>query len=106
MTRSRTIRTSPVAILTGTGGQAFCAGADLKEIASVGLQSLIDACTKGFDRFTRKQHVEPWIAAVNGFAMGGGTGIRAGLRHDRGRRGRQFWRAGSQSAASWRWAAA
>jgi enoyl-CoA hydratase/carnithine racemase len=67
-----------VAILTGTGGQAFCAGADLKEIASVGLQSLIDACAKGFDRFTRKQHTKPWIAAVNGFAMGGGTEFALG----------------------------
>ena len=67
-----------VAILTGTGGQAFCAGADLKEIASGGMQSLMDACTKGFDRFARKQHAKPWIAAVNGFAMGGGTEFALG----------------------------
>src|SRR5215217_3889495 len=62
-----------VAILTGAGDRAFCAGADLKERAGMSSdevlaqrQRLIDA-TSAVLRFEK-----PIIAAINGFALGGG----------------------------------
>jgi enoyl-CoA hydratase/carnithine racemase len=62
-----------VAVLTGTGERAFCAGADLKERATMTpeevvaqRQRLIDA-TNALLRFEK-----PLIAAVNGVALGGG----------------------------------
>ncbi len=62
-----------VAILTGAGERAFCAGADLKERATMSpdevlaqRQRLIDA-TAAVLRFEK-----PLIAAINGFALGGG----------------------------------
>src|SRR3954470_1018632 len=62
-----------VAILTGAGERAFCAGADLKERAGMSpdevlaqRQRLIDA-TSAVVRFEK-----PIIAAINGFALGGG----------------------------------
>jgi methylglutaconyl-CoA hydratase len=62
-----------VAILTGAGDRAFCAGADLKERAGMSSdevlaqrQRLVDA-TSAVLRFEK-----PIIAAINGFALGGG----------------------------------
>ena len=61
------------AVLTGSGEKAFAAGADIKEMA--------DKPTADFyleDFFAKwTSHVveavrKPWIAAVNGFALGGG----------------------------------
>ncbi|MGH6787099.1 MAG: enoyl-CoA hydratase-related protein [Novosphingobium sp.] len=61
------------AVLTGAGEKAFAAGADIKEMA--------DKPAAGFyaeDFFARwtshlvKATRKPWIAAVNGFALGGG----------------------------------
>jgi enoyl-CoA hydratase len=61
------------AILTGTGNKAFVAGADIGELAKQGP-------IEGRERARRGQHVlrrietspKPIIAAVNGFALGGG----------------------------------
>ena len=60
-----------VAILTGEGDKAFCAGADLKHTASQGMESFVPPSGFGglTSRFERKK---PVIAAVNGFAFGGG----------------------------------
>jgi enoyl-CoA hydratase len=58
------------AILTGSE-KAFAAGADIKEMQSKGFsQMFAENFFAGFDRVcaTRK----PWIAAVSGFALGGG----------------------------------
>lgn len=59
-----------VAILTGTGDKAFCAGADLKEMAATGLGVL----PPGFFPVLgdNVQVSKPVIAAVNGDAFAGG----------------------------------
>jgi len=62
------------AILTGAGGQAFCTGADLKEVSAGGLESLFSG-EGGFAGFVTARRTKPWIAAVNGFALAGGFEI-------------------------------
>lgn len=61
------------AVLTGSGEKAFAAGADIKEMAEKPasdffLQDFFSKWTSHFVKAVRK----PWIAAVNGFALGGG----------------------------------
>ena len=71
----KTIEADPairVAILTGAGRQAFCAGADLKEMsrgADIYARSTVDGGFAGFVFAPRKKL---WIAAVNGAAVAGG----------------------------------
>ncbi len=60
-----------VAILTGAGGKAFCAGADLAVVAAGGVDDLMTA-SGGFAGFVRAKRTKPWIAAVDGFALAGG----------------------------------
>jgi crotonobetainyl-CoA hydratase len=63
-----------VGVITGAG-QAFCAGADLKELAAG--RSVHDPGhpERGFAGIVRHFVDKPLIAAVNGFALGGGTEI-------------------------------
>jgi enoyl-CoA hydratase len=61
------------AVLTGAGEKAFAAGADIKEMADKPaadffLEDFFASWQADFVKRTRK----PWIAAVNGFALGGG----------------------------------
>jgi enoyl-CoA hydratase/carnithine racemase len=60
-----------VAVLGSTTPGMFCAGADLAEIARGGGNDLIDP-QNGFGGFVRARRAKPWIAAVDGAAMGGG----------------------------------
>ena len=64
-----------VAILTGTGDRAFSAGADLKEIGSGGIAATDEMKELGFAGVVRHYISKPIIAAVNGFALGGGSEI-------------------------------
>jgi enoyl-CoA hydratase/carnithine racemase len=63
-----------VVVLTGAGGRAFCAGADMKEIAADPASSRRTAAG-GFAGFVDLPHAKPWIAAVEGVALGGGFEI-------------------------------
>lgn len=62
-------------ILTGAGDRSFCAGADLKAIASgEGIHPTDPAQRKwGFAGVVTHRISTPLIAAVNGTALGGGT---------------------------------
>src|SRR3984957_14718613 len=56
-------------VLTGAGGAAFCAGADLKAIETLGGRLLSPDGPMGFTRLTPSK---PTIAAISGFALAGG----------------------------------
>jgi enoyl-CoA hydratase len=62
------------AIITGSGAKAFVAGADISEFASLNASGGKALAQKGQDLvFTKIENSpKPIIAAVNGFALGGG----------------------------------
>jgi enoyl-CoA hydratase/carnithine racemase len=61
-----------VLVLTGAGDKAFCAGQDLKSIPPRGSR-LRDL--GGWAGITSRTFAKPVLAAVNGYALGGGTEI-------------------------------
>ena len=61
------------AIITGSGPKAFVAGADITEFAGLTKVSAMALAKRGQDIFFKIEHSKkPIIAAVNGFALGGG----------------------------------
>lgn len=62
-----------VIILTGSGSKAFVAGADIAEFSNYSEEEGKDLAQKGHDVFNAiERSTKPVIAAVNGFALGGG----------------------------------
>lgn len=63
-----------VLIITGSGDKAFVAGADIKEFSNYGVGEGTDLAAEGqaelFDKI--ENFDRPVIAAINGFALGGG----------------------------------
>jgi len=61
------------AIITGKGEKAFAAGADIAEFAGFNLEEATKLSSDGHGIFNRiESYPKPVIAAVNGFALGGG----------------------------------
>lgn len=63
-----------VVILTGTGEKAFVAGADIAEFADYSVEEGQDLAAKGQEILFNviENFSKPVIAAINGFALGGG----------------------------------
>jgi enoyl-CoA hydratase len=60
-------------IITGAGEKAFVAGADIKEIDTLDAKTAAEFAKHGQDVFLKIENLFcPVIAAVNGFALGGG----------------------------------
>lgn len=64
-----------VAVITGAGERAFCAGADLRQVGTGPRTLSAAARRRGFAGFVRQYSPKPVIAAVNGLALGGGAEI-------------------------------
>lgn len=61
------------AVLTGKGSKAFAAGADIAEFTALDADSARKLAKRGQDLFFRMENSpKPIVAAVNGFALGGG----------------------------------
>lgn len=60
-------------ILTGSGEKSFVAGADIKEFSSFSQEKATELSKRGHFVFNKIENLnKPVIAAVNGFALGGG----------------------------------
>ncbi len=65
---------SKVCVITGAGEKAFVAGADIAEMAELTPLEAERFCRVGQEVFLKIEEIEkPVVAAVNGFALGGGT---------------------------------
>jgi len=63
-----------VVIITGSGEKSFVAGADISQMAELRPQQAMDFMEAGIDTFRAFEVLpKPVIAAVNGFALGGGV---------------------------------
>ncbi|MDZ4808335.1 MAG: enoyl-CoA hydratase-related protein [Bacteroidota bacterium] len=60
-------------IITGAGPKAFVAGADISEFNALSKDQAMSLAKRGQDTFARIENSsKPIVAAVNGFALGGG----------------------------------
>jgi enoyl-CoA hydratase len=61
------------AIITGSGNKAFVAGADIRGFAGLSKEEGMALAKQGLDTFFKIENApKPVVAAVNGFALGGG----------------------------------
>ncbi len=61
------------AIITGSGTKAFVAGADIAEFVNLNKEDAVALSKRGQDIFFKIENCpKPFVAAVNGFALGGG----------------------------------
>ncbi|MGB9867707.1 MAG: enoyl-CoA hydratase/isomerase family protein [Bacillota bacterium] len=68
-----TDRTSKVVVITGAGSKAFVAGADVREMRSMDVMQARAFSRRGNELMMRIENMpKPSIAAVNGYALGGG----------------------------------
>jgi enoyl-CoA hydratase/carnithine racemase len=85
----REVRANPdiwVAVVTGAGSEAFCAGRDVKELAAFQQKGELvpryDPRSPTYGDFGAHLHkfgiTKPIVAAVNGFAIGGGLNLMLG----------------------------
>lgn len=74
LTAAEADKTVRVLIITGSGPKAFVAGADIKEFAHFSVEEGKSLSADGHKQlFDHVEHLnKPVIAAVNGFALGGG----------------------------------
>jgi enoyl-CoA hydratase len=76
MTAAAEDDTVRVVILTGCGEKAFAAGADIGELARLDPVGAVDLARRGQALTRRMDRLgKPIIAAINGFALGGGCEI-------------------------------
>src|SRR5687768_11361849 len=60
-------------IITGSGAKSFVAGADISEFMGLSEGEGMDLARRGQEIFFRLENcTKPVVAAVNGFALGGG----------------------------------
>ncbi len=73
ITRAKEDHNTAVIIITGTGEKAFVAGADISELATTDAMTGMQFAKFGQRVFSNIENCgKPVIAAVNGFALGGG----------------------------------
>lgn len=64
---------APVVAITGEGDKAFCAGADVAELASLPPERVMESNLLGHEVFSAVEALrKPVVAAINGYALGGG----------------------------------
>ena len=91
------------AVLRSAGDRAFCVGTDLKERKTLPMekvQALRSMLEEAHDRVTF--FPKPIVAAVRGYALGGGMGIRSELRLYHRRRQRRLRIDGNRPLGSFR----
>ena len=63
-----------VVIITGDGDKAFVAGADIKSMSKMSKEKAVKFSQKGQRIFSKIENFKiPIIAAINGYALGGGS---------------------------------